>query len=224
METDLIINKGMTVSGKNMQEHLEAVNHKNAIVYIRDLVYQNIEFSEASLRKIHAIVLSGIDLKNAGIWRSDRVRISGSRHSCPNPIKIPNLMKAYFEYYESYKHTLHPLKLAAIMHEKLVTIHPFIDGNRRTARLIMNQILLQHGYPITIISAENKTRGNYYKTLETAQISAKGDNSEFIKLIGNCVKKWFFVYLEILSNSIGEESREKGYYFFKKNEPLLTTP
>jgi hypothetical protein len=104
------------------------------------------------------------------------------------------------------------------MHEKLVTIHPFIDGNGRTARLLMNLILLQHGYPITIISSENKARENYYRTLETAQISANRDNTEFVRLVAECVKKWLFIYLEMLSGSIGEENKDKGYYFFKKIE------
>lgn len=221
IETDLIINKGMTVSGKKMQEHLEAVNHKNAIEYIRDIVNNNEELTEETLRKVHSIVLAGIDFKNAGFWRTDRVRIVGSRHICPNPVKIPKLIEELFEYYEANKDTLHPVLLSANMHEKLVTIHPFIDGNGRTARLIMNMILLKHGYPITIISSENKARNEYYRTLETAQISPDRDNSEFVKLVAKCVKKWLFVYLEILSGSIGEESRDKGYYFFKKIEDQL---
>lgn len=221
METDLIINKGLTVSGKKMQEHLEAVNHKYAIEYIRDIVHNDKELTEEVLRKIHSIVLAGIDFKNAGNWRVDRVRIAGSQHICPNPIKIPMLMNEFFEYYEANKNTLHPVILSANMHEKLVTIHPFIDGNGRTARLLMNLILLQHGYPITIISAENKARAEYYKTLEMAQISANRDNSEFVKFVAECVKKWLFIYLEMVSGSIGEESKDKGYYFFKKIESQL---
>lgn len=218
METDLIINKGLTVGGKKMQEHLEAINHKNAIEYIRGIADNHEDLTEDTLRKIHSIVLSGIDFKNAGFWRTDRVRILRSRHICPNPIKIPQLMSEFFAYYEANKNTLHPVILSANMHEKLVTIHPFIDGNGRTARLIMNLILIKHGYPITIISSESKDREEYYRTLETAQISADRDNSEFVRLVAFCVKKWLFVYLEMLSGSIGEESKEKGYYFFKKIE------
>jgi hypothetical protein len=75
---------------------------------------------------------------------------------------------------------------------------------------------LQHGYPITIISAENKARADYYKTLEMAQISANKDNSAFVLFVAQCVKRWLFIYLEMLSASIGEENKEKGYYFFKK--------
>ncbi|MDD5272376.1 MAG: Fic family protein [Methylovulum sp.] len=221
METDLIINKGLTVGGKKMQEHLEAVNHKQAIDYIRSLVDSHQDLSEDTLRKLHAIVLMGIDFKNAGFWRTDRVRILGSRHVCPNPIKIPQLMGEFFAYYAANKNTLHPVILSANMHEQLVTIHPFIDGNGRTARLIMNLILLKHGYPITIISSETQARDAYYQTLEKAQISADRDNSDFIRLVALCVKKWLLVYLDMLSGSIGEESQDKGYYFFKRIEGQL---
>jgi Fic family protein len=221
METDLIINKGITVSGKRMQEHLEAVNHKTAIDFIRNAVSKNAEFTEKTVREVHSIILHGIDSKNAGVWRTDRVRISGSRHICPNPIKIPKLMDELFEYYEANKNDLHPVILSANMHEKLVTIHPFIDGNGRTARLIMNMILLKHGYPITVISSENQARADYYKALETAQISTTGDNSQFVLLVANCVKKWLFIYIELLSGSIGEHSKNKGYHFFKQIEKQL---
>lgn len=221
VETDLIINKGMTVSGKKMQEHLEAVNHKIAIDFIRDIVSKNTEITQKTIRDIHSIILHGIDSKNAGVWRTDRVRISGSRHICPNPVKIPKLMDELFEYYEANKDRLHPVILSATMHEKLVTIHPFIDGNGRTARLLMNMILLKHGYPITVISSENQARADYYRTLETAQISQNGDNTEFVLLVANCVKKWLFIYLDMLSGSIGEESKEKGYYFFKSVKNII---
>jgi len=167
------------------------------------------------------IVLAGINYKNAGVWRTERVRIAGNRHICPNPIKIPQLMGYFFIYYEAHKNTLHPIILAANMHEKLVTIHSFINGNGRTARLLMNMILLQHGYPITIISAENNARTDYYKSLERAQISANQDNTEFVKLVALCVKKWLIIYLELLSGSISEDSKDKGYYFFKIIEKQL---
>ncbi|WP_198328256.1 Fic family protein [Methylovulum psychrotolerans] len=221
METDLIINKGLTVGGKNMQEHLEAVNHKQAIHYIRDIVHHQEDLTEDTLRKIHTLILAGIDFKNAGYWRTDRVRILGSRHVCPNPVKIPALMQDFFSFYQAHKNTLHPVLLAAEMHERLVTIHPFIDGNGRTARLVMNLILLKHGYPITIISSENHARHAYYKTLETAQLSDPKDNNAFVRLVAGYVKHWLLVYLDMLSGSIGEASHDKGYYFFKRIAVLL---
>jgi hypothetical protein len=82
-------------------------------------------------------------------------------------------------------------------------------------------ILLRHGYPITIISSENKARDDYYKTLEMPQTSADKDNSEFIKLVQRCVKQWLFIDLEQLSGSISDDSKDEGYYFFKKIEGQL---
>jgi Fic family protein len=116
---------------------------------------------------------------------------------------------------------MHPVELSAHMHEKLVTIHPFIDGNGRTARLIMNLILLQNGYPITIINSDKGKRLAYYTSLETAQISATKDNTEFQMLVGEYVKEWLFKYLNMLAPSINEDSQNKGYYFFKTIEPHI---
>lgn len=221
METDLVIHKGMTIDGKSLQEHQEAINHQDAIHFIREIVQSNISFNEQTLLKIHTLILQGIDRSNAGVYRRDRVRISGSRHICPNPIKIPELMTGYFDFYEKNKNSMHPVELSANMHEKLVTIHPFIDGNGRTARLVMNLILLQNGYPITIINSDNKRRTEYYTTLEIAQTSSTKDNTEFQMLVGNYVKDWMFKYLNMLAPSINQESQEKGYYFFKKIETFI---
>ncbi len=226
METDLVINKGITVNGKSMQEHLEAINHQYAINLIREFVDKDIEFNKDSLLKIHSLILQSIDHENAGFYRRDRVRISGSRHVCPNPLTVPRLMEEYFLYYQENKDTLHPVSLAANMHEKLVTIHPFIDGNGRTARLVMNLILLKNGYPITILASDKNKRLDYYNSLEQAKISTKRDvsidyNDEFKKLIADYVKDWLFKYLNMFTASINDESKDKGYYFYKKIEPYL---
>lgn len=216
-ETELVINKGITIGGKPMQDHQEAVNHHEAVQFIREIANNDVDFDEKVLLHIHSIVLSGIDRQNAGNYRSVRVRLVGSRHVCPNPIKIPSLMQEYFEYYENNKDSLHPVELASNMHEKLVSIHPFIDGNGRTARLVMNLILLRNGYPITVINSENNKRQDYYHALEKSQIEQ--DNLPFQLLISDYVKQWLFNYLEMFAGNINED--DKGYYFFKKTEPYL---
>ncbi len=226
METDLVIHKGITVDGKPMKDHLEAVNHQDAIDLIREFAQSNTEFNQDSLLKIHSLILQGIDRVNAGIYRRDRVRISGSRHICPNPIKVPQLMDEYFKFYEQNKDSMHPVALAANMHEKLVTIHPFIDGNGRTARLVMNLILLKKGYPITILASDKTKREDYYSTLEQAQISSIREtdptyNDNFKILVSGYVKEWLFKYLNMFNSSISDESKDKGYYFYKKVEPYL---
>lgn len=216
-ETELVVNKGMTIGGKPIKDHQEAINHHEAVQFIREIARNEIDLDESVLLQIHRIVLAGIERENAGCYRSVRVRISGSRHICPNPLKVPYLMQEYFAYYEQNKDTLHPVELASNMHEKLVSIHPFIDGNGRTARLVMNLILLRNGYPVTVINSENSKRQEYYNALEKSQVEQ--DNTPFKLLIANYVKLWIFNYLEMFAGNINED--EKGYYFFKKIEPYL---
>lgn len=217
VETNLIVNKGIVISGKSMKEHLEAINHYEAVHFIRKIAGKGIKFDENVLLQIHAIILTAIDRQNAGLYRSVNVRISGSQHICPNPVKVPELMQAYFAYYEKNKNIIHPVELSAHMHEKLVSVHPFIDGNGRTARLIMNLILLKNGYPITIISSERNKRQHYYLTLENSHIEQ--DNLQFRLLIADYVKQSLFNYLDMFSANLNED--EKGYYFFKRIEPFL---
>ena len=126
-----MIHQGMTIEGKPLKDHFEAVNHRDAIQYIRAIVQKEIEFDSQVLFEIHALILQGIDRAHGGIYRRDNVRIGGSRHVCPNYRKVPDLMDEYFRFYQEHKDTLHPVDLAAEMHEKLVTIHPFLDGNEQ---------------------------------------------------------------------------------------------
>jgi Fic family protein/DNA-binding Xre family transcriptional regulator len=141
-ETHLVINEGITIGGKSMREHLELINHREAIDLILDLVRNKIPFNSFRLKQIHQLILKGVDDRNAGVYRSLPVRISGSSHVPPEPFLIEKMMEDYFIFYETQKDILHPVILAAEMHERLVTIHPFIDGNGRTSRLVMNLILL----------------------------------------------------------------------------------
>jgi Fic family protein len=196
-ETQLVINEGMTISGKSMREHLEAINHKEAILFIEDLVTQKMELSEYVLKQIHGIVLYGIDRENAGVYRKLPVAIAGSKHLPPQPYLLQDLMEDYFRFYELHKDDLHPVILAAEMHERLVSIHPFIDGNGRTSRLIMNLILLQHGFPLAIIGGDYESRMAYYDALEKVQ--TENDKQSFILLIAEKVLFALERYINILS-------------------------
>lgn len=122
--------------------------------------------------------------------------ISGSSFVPPQPYLLSKLMKDYLIFYNENKDTLHPIVLAAEMHERLVTIHPFIDGNGRTARLVMNLILLQHGYPIANIKGDAESRKKYYASLEKAQ--TQNDKCDFIQLIAAVVKESLEKYLSVL--------------------------
>ncbi len=168
-ETDLVINEGLTVSGKSMREHLEAVNHQEAITYIKELVNRKIKINEREVLSIHNLILRGIQAEHAGKYRDIQVMIKGSAHMPPQPMMVKEEMSYYFNWYEKNKNTLHPVILAAEMHERLVTIHPFVDGNGRTSRLIMNLILLSKGYVIANIKGDYETRMAYYTALEEVQ-------------------------------------------------------
>jgi Fic family protein len=196
-ETHLVINEGMTISGKSMREHLEAINHQEAILFIQDIVDKQVDFSEYVLKQIHAIVLYGIDRENAGVYRKLPVAIAGSKHIPPQPYLLQDLMEDYFRFYDQHHDKLHPVILAAEMHQRLVTIHPFIDGNGRTSRLIMNLILLQHGFPLAIIGGDYESRMAYYDALEKVQTN----NQDFILFIAEKVLFALQRYIRILKPS-----------------------
>ena len=186
-ETALVIEKGLTIGGKSLNEHLEAINHAYAIDFIKKLAQKNEPITEHNLLQIHSLILQGIDNANAGKYRTVQVMISGAKHIPPQPYLVPKEMENLFIWYNENKDKLHPVELSAEMHERLVTIHPFIDGNGRTSRLLMNLILLQNGFPIAILKGDTESRLKYYSALETAQ--TENDKKPFMKLIGDNVKE-----------------------------------
>ena len=211
-ETSLVLNKGVTIGGKSLREHFEVVNHIEAIEYIKDLVKEQEELSQRILFEIHYLILKSINSENAGKYRWEDVRISGSKHMPPSFLKVQELMDQYFEFYKENKDKTNPVLLSAYMHKKLVTIHPFVDGNGRTSRLIMNLILLQNGFPITNISSEKDLRDEYYNTLEKVQ--TQNDDTAFLKFIAGNVKQALIEYLEVVA--MNKEPGLKGEYFYKK--------
>lgn len=196
-ETDLVINEGLTISGKSMREHLEAINHVEAIGYIKQLMERNFPFNERELLSVHNLILRGIIPEDAGRYRRVQAMIKGSNNMPPQPFIVPKEMEDYFIWYNENKGKLHPIILAAEMHERLVTIHPFIDGNGRTSRLVMNLILLQNGYVIANIKGDYDSRMSYYQALETAQTS--GNKENFLLFIATTEKECLERYLGIIS-------------------------
>lgn len=196
-ETDFVVNEGLTISGKSMREHLEAVNHQEAIGYIKDLVGRKILLNERELLTIHNLILRGIQPEYAGRYRNVQVMIKGSAHVPPQPFLVPKEMEDYFLWFEENRNKLHPVLLAAEMHERLVTIHPFIDGNGRTSRLVMNLILLKNGYVIANIKGDNTSRMAYYEALEKVQVTHSKES--FLLLVAQVEKECLQRYLSILS-------------------------
>ncbi|MGB1310595.1 MAG: Fic family protein [Leucothrix sp.] len=192
-ETALVVEKGLTVSGKSLNEHLEAHNHAKALDYVNQLVGKpSSSITESDILEIHHLILRSIDDANAGRYRSVPVRISGSLVVLPNHMKVPRLMTGFVEAIRDKANSLHPVELAIFAHYELVTVHPFADGNGRTARLLMNLILMQNGYPPAIISKRQRAR--YIKSLEQAQLG--GSRVEFDKLIAKAVDKSLDIYLK----------------------------
>ena len=197
-ETDLVITEGLTISGKSMREHLEVINHHEAIAYIKDLMQRNTSINEREMLSIHNLILRGIHLEDAGRCRKVQVMTQGSSHVPSQPFLNAKEMENFFIWYETNKLILHPLVLAGEIHERLVTIHSFIDGNGRTSRLVMNLVLLQHGYIIANIKGDYDSRTQYYQTLETAQ--TKNNKEDFLLFIAQTEKESLERYL----NSIGQ--------------------
>ncbi len=163
-ETALVVEKGLTIGGKSITEHLEATNHAAALNFIKEQIKRRpSDLRERDILKIHEIILDRIDKENAGIYRRVPVRISGSAIVLPNPRKVQTLMDEFFSWIEN-KTKMHAVELAAEAHYRFVTIHPFTDGNGRTGRLLMNMILMMKGFPPAIIRKNDRLA--YIKSLE----------------------------------------------------------
>lgn len=224
-ETLHVIEKGLTIGGKPLADHLEAINHQQAIYYIRDLAKDGKELNQFKLLNIHSLVLKGIRDNDAGRYRSQPVFIlksDGEKYEFPPAYLVSKLMEDYFIFYNENKDNIHPVAMSANLHQKLVNIHPFIDGNGRTSRLVMNLHLLQSGYPITIIDSEMDKRQEYYRILGEYQSSDNADSKPFELFIAQKVKESLFEYLHFLSGDISDESKNKGYYFFKKIQACIS--
>jgi len=190
-ETRLILETGLTIGGKSLREHFEVTNHRSAIEYVESLVAEDIDLTPFQVRQIHQLVLAQIDDANAGQYRNLPVRIAGSSHTPPDAWELEALMSAWGDWISTESRMLHPVERAALAHHRLAAIHPFIDGNGRTARLVMNVLLLQDGYPPTIIMKAN--RRQYYRVLAQAD---SGNEAPLVNFIGRAVERSLTLYLE----------------------------
>ncbi len=162
-ETELVLSKGVTVSGKPLKDHVEALNLAVAWDRVEELAGKGGALTERDLLELHAIVLTRVEDFHAGHYRTGSVRIAGSNHVPPNPVKVPDLMAALFAELPAISC---PVERAAKLHHGISAIHPFADGNGRAARLAMNFTLLAAGYPPVSISPD--IRLEYYQALEAA--------------------------------------------------------
>jgi len=194
-ETRLILEEGLTIAGKSMREHFEATNHRDAILFLEKIIKKH-GIKEEDILAIHGLIMKNIEKETAGIYRRGQVRILGVPFLPPNYLKVPRLMDDLLEWISRNSEKLHLIELAALAHYRFVVIHPFYDGNGRTARLLMNLILMRGGYPFVIVLANDRKR--YYNALAKAD---KGDFYPFINLMAQFVEK----SLDLFLSAMGKE-------------------
>ena len=209
-ETQLILEKGLTIEGKSLREHLEVRNHPKAIQYIEKLTEKNL--TEQNILDLHQIIIKGIE-KDAGRYRTGEIRIGEVEFKPPPAYEVPYLVKDLVKWHNQNPDELRPIEEAAILHHKLVHIHPFHDGNGRVARLLMNLTLIRKGYPPTTIL--NVDRAKYYDTLKKAD---DGDPSPFVNFIAAAVERSLDLYLRTL------EPTEKGEELVTLREASKNSP
>jgi len=215
-ETFLVINEGLTIKGKPLKDHLEVKDHYEAMEYLYEFIRKDKKqtFSEVTLRALHQLVLRETESKEAGKYRTGNVIITGSSHNPPEANEVPLKMRNLFEWIKKNKNEIHIIEMSAIVHHKIAFIHPFADGNGRTARLIMNLLLMQKGFPIVVIL--NNDRKKYYDTLSKAD---KGDYIPFVRFIAQAAERSLNIYLKTLA-----PAKLKSEKFFPLSKIAKQTP
>jgi Fic family protein len=203
-ETFLVINEGITVKGRSLKDHLEAKNHHEAVQYLYDLIEHDKRqtISERLIRSLQQLVIKDIEDQESGQYRKGNVMITGSSHRPPEAYEVPKLMEELVTWVKKNQSKMHPVELAALAHHKLVHIHPFTDGNGRTARLFMNLTLMQKGYPMVIILKNDRQK--YYRALDRAD---RGEKTDIEKLIAQAVERSMNIYLKVIKS--GTSKNEK---------------
>ncbi|MCF8011886.1 MAG: Fic family protein [Clostridiales bacterium] len=196
-ETRVVL-EGITVGGKTLREHLEITDHRNAIEYVEDYINEEIPLTESFIRNVHYMVLKNSFSEHAGKYRNTGVTIAGSKHKPPSPVEVPALMKDMVQKYNNKWQDKHPVKRAALLHFKITHIHPFVDGNGRTARLLMNFSLMQSGFPPAIFKKEHRLE--YLEALEKASSENKLD--DFLELTVQAAVESTRLHLETVSTEL----------------------
>ena len=192
-ETRLVIEEGVTVGGKTLDEILGARNHPGAIRFIEELVTRGKELDEESVLRLHDLILEGIG-EDAGRYRISTIRIAGATFSPPPSREVKARVRALLGWLRENPEELTPIELAAVFHHRFVQIHPFTDGNGRMARLLMNAVLLRHGYPF-IVSIPNRERARYLGSLSEADM---GNLKPFVNFVARSVERTLDIYLQAL--------------------------
>jgi Fic family protein len=182
IETKVLIEDGLTVGGKPLRDSFEAVGHAAAYDFMFSLMKSR-EITIDDIKTLHRLFFQKIDETRAGVWRDVPILVTGTDYKFPAPDKLDSLMIELESWIKETREKLHPVEFAAMLHLKFVTIHPFIDGNGRVARLLMNTALIQKGFLLAIVPPI--WRADYLSAIRLYQ--NKGDAEMFSKLIAECV-------------------------------------
>jgi len=175
IETKVVLEDGLTIGGKPLREIYEAVGHGKAYDYIFS-IFKSKTVTADDIRTIHRLFYQAIDEKNAGVWRGESVVVTGTDYAFPAPRELDNLVDELVAWANDSRAALHPVRFAALLHLKFVTIHPFIDGNGRVGRLLMNLALIQGGYTPAVIPPI--LRPDYLNAIRSYQKRGSGSEAE----------------------------------------------
>jgi len=198
-ETQLVLEEGITIKGKPLRDHLEAKNHMEALKLVEGLVQKQSPITENIINGIHKIVLKNIEEEFLGRYRPGQVRILGAAFIPPNALKVPMLMAELTKWINKNPDDLNIIEYASLAHYKFAGIHPYVDGNGRVARLLMNLLLMRAGFPPVVIL--NNDRKKYYNALNKAD---KGDFVSFFRLIAQSIERSLELYLMALGIATGD--------------------
>lgn len=191
-ETKVVL-EGITVGGKSLREHCEAINHRDAIRYVEEIVAQQEPLSEWQIKSIHSLVLKGVDNEEAGSYRHENVVIAGASTTPPTFWHLTEEMPQLIAWHGSAG-SMHPVARASELHTRFVKIHPFIDGNGRAGRLLLNFELIKSGYPPAVIRKEDRVA--YYDALDEACVTGSYDRITY--LVAEAVQRSLEIYLALL--------------------------
>lgn len=190
-ETQIVLEEGITIGGKPVKDHIEAINHEKALEYLDYLIDNKEQITEWNIKLLHDLILKGLN-EEAGKYRSSNVLIKGAKHIPPDHIRIPELMNLLIEKYHHWQ-KYHPIIQAALFSGELVKIHPFIDGNGRTSRLLLNMILMINGYCPIIIEVTDRLK--YYEALDKAHTT--NDYTDYINMLINIEENTLKSYIKL---------------------------
>jgi Fic family protein len=220
-ETKIVLEDGMTVSGKSLREHFEITNHHEAIEYLEGLLNKDYKLTERDILDIHRLILKNIEKDIAGRYRTGGVRIGGANFTPPNAMRVADFVSQLIDFINKNEAKYSDVILATLFHHRFVWIHPFFDGNGRTVRLVMNLILMRSGYPPAIILKTDRKK--YYAALNQAN---NGSYTKLALLMIQAIERSLDIYLGSYPNAeeyvpISSIVEEPGVHYGQEYVSLL---